>query len=79
LHDLRRTARSLMSRAGVPSEHAERVLGHIIPGVEGTYNRHAYSDEKAVALARLAALIETIINPPADSNVVVLRQPAVQP
>ena len=27
LHDLRRTARSLMSRAGVPSEHAERASG----------------------------------------------------
>jgi len=27
LHDLRRTARSLMSRAGVPSDIAERVLG----------------------------------------------------
>jgi integrase len=24
LHDLRRTARSLMSRAGVPTDHAER-------------------------------------------------------
>ena len=35
LHDLRRTARSLMSRAGVTSEHAERVLGHVQPGVEG--------------------------------------------
>ena len=35
LHDLRRTARSLMSRAGVPSEHAERVMGHAIAGVGG--------------------------------------------
>jgi hypothetical protein len=26
LHDLRRTGRSLMSRAKVPSDHAERVL-----------------------------------------------------
>jgi integrase len=41
VHDLRRTARSLMSRAGVPSEHAERVLGHVIGGVEGVYNRHS--------------------------------------
>ena len=58
LHDLRRTARSLMSRAGVLSEHAERVLGHAIDGVEGIYNRHEYFDEKAAALRRLAALIE---------------------
>ncbi|MEJ0070037.1 MAG: tyrosine-type recombinase/integrase [Pseudomonadota bacterium] len=33
LHDLRRTARSLMSQAGVLSDIAERVLGHVLPGV----------------------------------------------
>jgi integrase len=63
LHDLRRSARSLMSRAGVLSEHAERVLGHAIGGVEGVYDRHAYADEKATALARLAALIASIVYP----------------
>ncbi|MGB6807854.1 MAG: integrase arm-type DNA-binding domain-containing protein [Pseudolabrys sp.] len=62
LHDLRRCARSLLSRAGVSSEHAERVLGHTIAGVEGVYDRHAYSDEKADALKQLAALIEEIVN-----------------
>jgi hypothetical protein len=41
LHDLRRTARLLMSRAGVPSDHAERCLGRVLPGVRGTYDRHA--------------------------------------
>lgn len=30
LHDLRRTAPSLMSRAKVPTDHAERALGHVI-------------------------------------------------
>jgi integrase len=34
LHDLRRTGRSLMSRAGVPSRHAELALGHTLQGVE---------------------------------------------
>jgi integrase len=72
LHDLRRTARSLMSRAGVPSEHAERVLGHTIRGVEKVYDRHSYTDEKADALAKLAALVSTIVNPPAGDNVVTL-------
>jgi integrase len=62
IHDLRRTARSLMSRAGVSSEHAERVMGHAIGGVEGIYDRHAYRDEKANALARLAALIDGIVH-----------------
>ena len=63
LHDLRRTARSLMSRAGVSSEHAERVMGHSIGGVEGIYDRHAYFDEKSAALAKLANLIDSIVHP----------------
>ena len=74
LHDLRRTARSLMARARarVADNVAERVLGHAIPGVHGIYNRHAYFDEKADALARLATLVETIWNPPEKTNVVEL-------
>jgi len=64
-HDLRCTARSLMSRAGVRLDVAERVLGHAIRGVEGTYDRHSYREEKAHALNALAGLIETILNPPA--------------
>ena len=68
LHDLRRTARSLMSRAGVQSEHAERVLGHAIGGVEGIYNRHSYDAEKADALRKLAALIERIVTPPQKTS-----------
>lgn len=72
LHDLRRTARSLMARAGVSSEHAERVLGHAIDGVEGTYNRHAYHAEKADALRKLATLVERIVDPPTE-NVLELR------
>jgi hypothetical protein len=72
LHDLRRTARSLMSRAGVLPHVSERVLGHVIPGVEGVYDRHSYDVEKAHALTKLAALVETIINPP-TGNVVPLH------
>jgi integrase len=64
LHDLRRTARSLMSRAGVPTDHAERCLGHVIGGVRGVYDRHEYYDEKQVAYEKLAAVIDRIINPP---------------
>jgi integrase len=47
-HD-RRTARSLMSRAGVPPNHAERALGHVIGGVQGTYDRCQYAAEKRQA------------------------------
>jgi hypothetical protein len=63
LHDLRRTARSLMSRAKVSSKDAERVLGHRLPGVEGIYDRYQYLDEKSEALAKLAALIDAIVHP----------------
>lgn len=61
LHDLRRTARSLMSRAGVPADHAERCLGHVIPGVRGTYDRHDFYAEKAAAYAALAGVIDGIV------------------
>ena len=71
LHDLRRTARSLMSRAGVRPDIAERVLGHVMNGVEGIYDRHRYDEEKAHALKALAGLIEKIVNP-AGGNVLEL-------
>jgi integrase len=72
VHDLRRTARSLMSRAGVSSEHAERVMGHVLEGVEGVYDRHSYTEEKSAALAKLANLIDGIIDPKA--NVVTMNR-----
>jgi integrase len=71
LHDLRRTGRSLMSRAGIDADHAERCLGHVIGGVRGTYDRHAYYDEKKQAFEALAAQIDRILNP-AD-NVIPMR------
>jgi hypothetical protein len=57
LRDLRRTARSLMSRAGVPADHAERCLGHVMPGA------HEYLEEKRDAFNKLAASIKGIVNP----------------
>jgi integrase len=66
LHDLRRTARSLMSRAKVPTDHAERALGHVMGGVRETYDRHEYFDEKRAAFEALAALISRILNPTAN-------------
>ncbi len=67
IHDLRRSARSLMARAGVRPDIAERVMGHTIKGVEGVYDRHQYLEEKAGALRQLAGQIEMILDPPADN------------
>jgi integrase len=67
LHDLRRTARSLMSRAGVDANVAERVLNHVIPGVRGVYDRHSYEAEKRDALERLTMQLTRILQPQPDS------------
>jgi integrase len=71
LHDLRRTARSLLSRAGIASDVAEMCLGHVLPGVRGIYDRHKYFEEKRHAFEALAGLIERIVEP--QDNVRVLR------
>ena len=63
LHDLRRTSRSLMSRAGIDPDVAERCLGHVIPGVRGVYDRHKFIEEMRLAFERLASLIETLVHP----------------
>jgi len=75
LHDLRRSARSLMSRAGVNADHAERCLGHVIGGVRGVYDRHEFHAEKLRAFEALAAQISRIVSPPSE-NVVSLHEAA---
>jgi integrase len=66
LHDLRRTARTLLARAGVRDDIAERCLGHVIKGVEKVYNRYAYLDEKRTAFEALASLVSRILSPIAN-------------
>ena len=63
LRDLRRTARSLMSRAGVPADHAERCLGHVMPRVSGVYDPYECLEGKRDAFNKLAALIKRIVHP----------------
>jgi integrase len=77
LHDLRRTARSLMSRAGVDADHAERCLAHRIGGVRGVYDRHSFVKEKRAALEALAPLIERIVH--TTDNAVVPMTRKAQP
>ncbi|MDA9504791.1 integrase [Bradyrhizobium sp. CCBAU 11386] len=77
LHDLRRTGRSLMSRAKVDADHAERCMGHVIGGVRETYDRYEYLDEKRKAFEALASMLDLILNPPAD-NVVPMHAVAAE-
>ena len=67
LHDLRRTSRTLLSRAGVNSDHAEQCLGHLLSGVRKTYNRDDFKPQKKFAFDALAGLIERIVHPPAGT------------
>lgn len=71
LHDLRRTAKTLMQRARVRPDISERVLGHVQGAIEATYDRYSYIDEKREALGKLAAMVERIREPP--ENVIALR------
>jgi len=68
IHDLRRTARSLLSRAGVPSDIAERCLAHLPGGVRGIYDRYEYFAEKREALEKLAGLIGAIVEYPTAAD-----------
>jgi hypothetical protein len=58
---------------------AERVLGHVVGGVEGVYDVHRYDAEKTDALKRLARLITQIVDGEGGKNVGPPRAPAVQP
>ena len=70
-HDLRRTLRTRLS-ALVPEHVAELVIGHARKGISRVYDAHKYHDEKREALAKLAMLLRSIIDPP-PANVVPLR------
>ncbi|MBR0994921.1 site-specific integrase [Bradyrhizobium japonicum] len=70
LHDLRRTARSMMTDLGISERIAEQVLGHKIKGVERVYNRSLYIQQKGDALSALANYISQLIDP--APNVVTL-------
>jgi integrase len=74
LHDLRRTSRSLMSRAGVRAEDAEQCLGHALPTIQGTYNKHDFYLEKKRAYEALASLIERIIINSPEGRVIQMQR-----
>jgi integrase len=68
LHDLRRTAATLMVRAGVLPHVVEKVLNHVTPGIAGVYQHHNWLEEKKAALEALASLLAKIVEgsgPPA--------------
>jgi integrase len=73
LHDCRRTARSLMSRANVNADIAERCLGHALPSIRGVYDQHDYVPQMLQAFEALATLIANITDPHPQHKVVPWR------
>ena len=73
-HDLRRTARTGMTRLGVPRDHAEAAINHISgrTALERTYDRHDYATEIAVALLRWQAHVATLVTAQPRAEVVTL-------
>jgi integrase len=73
LHDLRRSARSLLSRAGVNGDVCEKCLGHSRGDIVERYDQHKYIAEMTHAFEALSALVERIVNPP-EGAVIPMRR-----
>jgi integrase len=62
LHDVRRTVRTRLAEMGVPENVAEAVLGHALPRLIRTYNRHEPIPEMRSALEAWSARLDAIVN-----------------
>jgi len=54
VHDLRVTCETRLADLGFSQDVRDAVLGHAKPGLQRTYNKHDYMDEKRAALAAYA-------------------------
>jgi integrase len=61
LHDLRRTARTYLSRV-TSADIAERTLGHVVGGVRAHYDCYEYAVPKRDALALWAQEVARIVS-----------------
>jgi integrase len=73
LHDLRRTARTLMSRLGVAEDIAELAIGHVRADLVARYNKDDAWSGRRDAFARVSAHIATLIGARGGAAVVPLR------
>ncbi len=60
VHDLRRTAGTNLVRLGVHPHVRERVLNHVIAGVEGVYDHHSWLEQKQEALNIYDAFLQEL-------------------
>lgn len=62
VHDLRRTASTLLHENGWPSDVVEKALNHTIGGVRGVYNRAEYAPQRREMLQFWADFIEQLVS-----------------
>jgi integrase len=60
IHDLRRTASTLLHEQGFPSDVIEKALNHTIGGIRGVYNRAAYAEQRRQMLQSWAGFVDTL-------------------
>lgn len=66
-HDLRRTAVTRLSSAGVARPTIKALLNHIDSGVTAIYDRASHDTAKRAALDQWALILESILHPPAPA------------
>jgi integrase len=75
LHDARRTSRSIMSRAGIDVDIAERLLGHSRGDLRERYDRYHFVPQMTRAVERLSMEIGRIVSaPPEGAAVIPMRR-----
>jgi integrase len=73
LHDLRRTAASLMTGMGIPRLTVKKILNHAERDVTAVYDRHSYDGEKRTALEAWGRRLEAIVSGQGIGRQVVAR------
>lgn len=61
IHDLRRTASTLLHENGWPSDVVEKALNHTIGGVRGVYNRAEYAAQRREMLQYWGTYLESLV------------------
>jgi len=69
-HDFRSTFSTSMADMGIAPHITELALGHKLPKIMATYNKHEYLSERAEALQQWSDKIEIMVT---NENVVMLK------
>ncbi|MFM0176877.1 tyrosine-type recombinase/integrase [Paraburkholderia aspalathi] len=76
VHDLRRTASTLLHEAGFNTDWIEKCLAHEQRGVRAVYNKAEYAEQRRVMLQAWADMLDGWIATNPKASVLALAQPA---